>query len=153
MGIGGFDTMGDGDVLLTPEGGLAIKLLNKTGADSVKGTLVNASDTTDEAFALSPADCICPIGVVYQDGRADGELTFVVISGVAEVLLEDSTAATKGYWVRTSTTQIGRADATTQLPSGGTIAAIHEHMSEIGHCIKSAEAGTDVLIKIIMHFN
>ena len=153
MGIGGFDTMGDGDVRMTPEGGLAIKMINNTGSPSVKGLLVSASSTLDEAFDLTVADCICPIGVVYQEGIADGELCFVVIAGVAEVLLEDSTAATKGYWVRTSTTQVGRADATTNLPSGGTIAAIHEHMSEIGHCIKSAGAGTDVLIKIIMHFN
>jgi len=39
------------------------------------------------------------------------------------------------------------------LDFGGGIPELDEHMSEIGHCIESKTAGTNVLAKIIMHFN
>jgi hypothetical protein len=73
----------------------------------------------------------------------------VVVSGIADVLLQDSTASTRGYWVRTSTTTAGRADATNADPPGLVVA----HMSEIGHCLQSQIAGTNVLARCVLHFN
>jgi len=69
------------------------------------------------------------------------------------VLLQDGTASTRGYWVRTSTTTAGRADATNVAPPGGTVSALEEHLKEIGHCLETKGSGTDVLAKCILHFN
>jgi hypothetical protein len=135
-------------VKFTPEGGLAVLVTNKTGSDTVKGTLVDASTATDNAFSLTEADDADIIGIVYEDGIADGEEAWVVIAGIADVLLKDSTAATRGNWVMSSDT-IGRADATASAPPG--LAAAH--FQEIGHCVQSAGAGTDVLARCILHFN
>jgi hypothetical protein len=136
---------------ITPNGGLAIKLTNLTGAPSVKGTLVETNETTSGGFEVL-SDLYDCIGAVYEDGVADGEQCWVVISGVAEVLLKDTTAATTGNWVKASDVN-GRADATLELPSGGTIGQLQEHFQEIGHCIETVASGTDVLAKIVMHFN
>ena len=137
----------------TLEGGRAIKLTNKTGVASVKGIVVKPSSSTDYAVDVCGADGVDPIGVVYEDGIADGSEVWVVISGIAEVLLEDSTATTRGYWARTSITQAGRADITAALPPEGTIQALENHFSEIGHSIQSVTAGTDKLARIVMHIN
>lgn len=137
----------------TKEGGLAVYLINKTGAPSVKGTVVTAFGSVDESFDVALVSDAQPIGIVYNSGVADGGKTLVVISGKAEVLLEDTTASTRGYWVATSTTQAGRADATLAVPPGGGIPELDRHMAEIGHCLESKNAGTNVLAKCIIHFN
>jgi len=139
-------------IRFTEEGGFAVLLTNKTGSASVKGDLVEASASTDNAFAQAGVSDTHPIGVVYEAGVADGSECWVVVSGIAEVLLKDTTAATRGYWVMTSDTA-GRADATLAAPPGGGISELDQHMREIGHCIESKTAGTDVLAKIVMHFN
>lgn len=139
--------------VLTPEGGIAIYLKNKTGAPSVKGTLVNTESSEDYSIDIAGADEPDIIGAVYEDGVADGELVLVVILGVADVLLEDGTASTRGYWCRISETQAGRADITNAAPPGGTISAIEGHFREIGHCMESKLSGVDILARILMHFN
>jgi hypothetical protein len=146
-------TDGAAKVTLTPEGGIAIALTNKTGSASVKGELVEASTGTDNAFEQMSADSNHPIGAVYEAGVADGSECWVVIYGRCQVLLEDGTAATRGYWVRTSENDAGRCDATNSGPAGGTIGALEAHMCEIGHCLESQGSGTDVLCYIMMHFN
>lgn len=137
---------------LTNEGGYAVKMTNKTGANSIKGILVDVSDTVDNAFKIEESDGIDVIGVVYEDGITDGDDCWIVIEGTAEVLLKDGTAATRNYWVKTSDVA-GRADATNPAPPGGTIAALSEHFGEIGHCLESKTSGTDILCKIIIHKN
>ena len=137
----------------TDEGGLAIRLVNKTGAASVKGTLVGAGSTVTKSFETLTADVPKCIGAVYDDGIADGELCWVVTGGLCQVLLEDTTAATAGYWVKVSDNDNGRADAQNLSPPGGTITALEDHLSEIGHCLETVSAGTDKLCWILMHFN
>lgn len=139
--------------ILTKEGGIAIPFINKTGAPSVKGTLVIASSTTDSGVEICPADNPDIIGIIYQDGILDGDDVLVVISGKAEVLLQDLTSATRGYWVRISVTQNGRADITNASPPGGGIPQADIHFRELGHCIESKASGTDVLTNIVLHFN
>ena len=134
----------------TPEGGLAIKLTNKTGGASVKGSVVHCSETTDDAFDLQ-ADEFDAMGVVYENGIADGSDCLVVVAGIADVLLKDGTAATRGYWAKASDTD-GRAEVTT-APSGIGALDVGEHFREIGHCIESKGSGSDVLAKCILHFN
>ncbi|MDD2365163.1 MAG: hypothetical protein PHN84_03270 [Desulfuromonadaceae bacterium] len=138
---------------LTPLGGVAVQLINKTGAPSVKGSLVCPSPSTDAAVRLTETDDIDPCGVILNSGVSDGSDVWVVVSGVAEVLLEDSTAATRGYWARTSITQAGRANITAAVPAGGTITAIEAHMKEVGHSLESVTAGTNKLCRIFFHTN
>jgi len=138
------------DKLITPIGGVAVKFINKTGATSVKGNVLELSATTERAVRLQ-ADEYDAMGVVYESGIADGEEMWVVITGIAEILLEDGTAGTLDYWVRASDTD-GRGDML-PVPPGGTIQEIDNHFKEIGHCLQTVSAGTDILCKIILHFN
>jgi len=144
--------MGSSKMLLTPEGGFAVLLTNETGANSVKGELVKPDTAADDAFILTAGDDQEIIGVVYESGVADGSECYVVIGGIAEVLLKDTTASTHGNWVKTSDTA-GRADASNAAPPGGGVVQLDEHMQEIGHCLESNAGGSDQLIRILMHFN
>lgn len=132
-------------VVITPDGGIAISLINKTGAASVKGTVVSTSSTTDNAF-MAQASELDSIGVVYESGIADAAACLVVVAGIADVLLKDGTASTRNHFVFASATD-GRAE-TKAVPAN-----IDEHFKEIGHCLESKIAGTDVLFKCVLHFN
>ena len=133
---------------ITPIGGLAVLLLNKTGGASVAGELVQASTTTDFAVEQADADGVQAIGAFLDDGVPDASWAWVVVSGICDVMLEDATAATHGNWVQVSGTA-GRADATNSPPSP---ASTNAHFTEIGHCIQTAGAGSDVKARIVMHF-
>jgi hypothetical protein len=137
-------------VKFTPEGGLAVLLTNKTGAASVKGTVVTTSTTQDNAFSTETAEFEAA-GIVYDSGVADGAECWVVVSGIAEVLIKDGTAATRGFWTRCADTD-GRAEPTA-APTGIGALDVAEHFKEIGHCLESKAAGTDVLAKVLLHFN
>jgi len=139
-----------GNQMDTADGGTAVQIINKTGAASVKGTIVDLH-SDDNSFQLS-AEESDTIGVVYEAGVADGALCWLTITGKAKVMLVDATASTAGYWVYASDTA-GRANATSALPPGGSIASIDNHFKEIGHCLESKTAGTDVLALINLHFN
>lgn len=141
--------------ILTKEGGIAIPFINKTGANSIKGTLVNTESSIDMGVRVVQSTLDEPdiIGVIYEDGIPDGEEVLVIISGIAEVLIHDGESATRGYWCRTSELTDGRADITNAAPPGGTINAIEGHFREIGHCLETKSSGTDVLVKIVLHFN
>ena len=139
-------------VAITDIGGLAVHATNKTGANSVKGTVIMTSTGTDGAFMTAGADSTATVGIVYEDGIADGDKCWVVISGIAQVLLKDNTASTRGYWVQMSDVA-GRADATVAAPPGGGVPEIDNHMQEIGHAVQTQAAGTDVLCTIVLHLN
>ena len=139
-------------MVITPLGGIAIRIINKTGVASVKGTLVSYSAAVDNAFVLSAINEDQAIGIVYEVGVADGGLCWTIILGCAEVLLENTTAGTHGNWVFASGT-VGRADATLAAPPAGGVAQLDQHMQEIGHCLENVVGGTDVLCKIKTQFN
>jgi hypothetical protein len=132
--------------ILTKEDGIAIWFINDTGADSVKGTILEPSSLIDLAVSLEETGGINPIGVMYSDGIPDGEPVLVVISGLAEVLVDAAAAVTRGYWAGTSDTTAGRAQVRNSPPA--TVA----HDQEIGHYMESKAGGPDVLAKIIVHF-
>lgn len=132
-------------IKFTAEGGLAIKLTNKTGSASVKGTIVRASTSNDNAFILSGVSSDEPVGIVYDNGIADASECWIIVSGIAEVLLKDGTACTRGDWAGVSDTS-GRAYASTEP------AAAAGHDTEIGHFIESKGSGTNVLAKLVLHF-
>ena len=134
----------------TPEGGSTFTLTNGTGSASVKGSVVSASTSADSSFILQ-TNQYDAIGIVYESGIANGQPCRVVYSGIAEVLFEDGVAPVRGYWVQAHTTD-GRATNLTE-PSGGGFVNSNEHFKEIGHCLESKSAGTDVLAKCVVHFN
>lgn len=138
------------NIKFTADGGIAVQLINKTGAASVKGSVVSAG-SIDKSFALNTNE-FNAIGAVFEADVADGSPCWVTFAGMAYVLLADGTAATAGYWVKSHATD-GRADASAALPTGGSFAGVDDHFKEIGHCLETKIAGTNVLCKIMMHFN
>lgn len=139
-------------ILHTDIGGLAIQLTNKTGAPSIKGSVVSASTLNDMSIVLQSTE-LDSIGVVLESGIADGGLCWVVIQGIAEVLLKDNTAATRGNWVIAADTD-GRANATQPTPQPNNTLSEHTtHFKEIGHCVESIVAGENKLAKVVLHFN
>lgn len=143
---------GNNKVGISELGGIAVKLNNGSGVASVKGTIVIADTNADDSFDIAGADEVQPIGIVYDDGVADGSECWVIIYGIADVLLKDTTASVHGNWVYTSDVA-GRADATLLVPPGGGIPELDVHMGEVGHCIESKGADTDVLTRVCLHFN
>lgn len=138
----------------TGERGTQMRLINKTGSNSVKGTVAEADDAVDQAFDVIPANEPDPIGIVYESGVADGSEAWVWMPGsLCQVLLEDGTAATRENWVYISQTDAGRADATNSTPPGGTISALEDHFEELGHAAETQGSGTDVLALIHFHVN
>jgi hypothetical protein len=141
----------NGKIRFTPEGGYAIKVINDTGANSVKGTIMEASKAVDEAVILAGIDDPDPMGIMYSDGIADGEEVWVVVSGIAEVLY--STAVTRGTFARVPET--GDASATAGYAIAEALPAppfaTNKHFQELGHPLESI--GAPGLAKTIIHFN
>lgn len=142
-----------GKTKMTTTGGFAILLTNKTGGATVQGQLVIADVNNNDAVVLTDADNDECFGVFLESGKGNNEEVWVVVSGIADVAMEDNTAATRGNWVRTSITEAGYADATnatTPAPASFT------HFNEIGHCIETVAAGgigTHILARCVLHFN
>lgn len=139
------------NICFTAEGGLAVKLINKTGAPTVKGYCVSVGSAADNGVhlvAVGAPDCI---GVFYESDVAADEATWVVISGIADVYFWTDTV--RGYFVRT-----GTASDTGEV-SGQAIAeavpttpfATDKHFMEIGHCIETRTGAG--LAKCVLHFN
>jgi len=140
------------NIKFTPEGGLAVRMINKTGSDSVKGSVVSVSTTTADGVELQ-ADEFDAFGIMYDNDVADGDYCWIVVSGIAQVLLKDTTTSTVGYWVIAADTD-GRADATQPTPTPNNTLNEHtQHFKEIGHCMETQSSGTDVLAKCVLHFN
>lgn len=126
--------------------GIGRKLINKTGAASIKGTVVSTSTTTDFAFMVAVANCDECIGIVYTNGVADGDPCLIIEGFSADVLLKDATASAHGNWAGMSDVA-GRADM-----SGASPPAAPQHFEEIGHCLETKGANTDVLAEADIHF-
>ena len=93
---------------LTPEGGIAIKLINKTGANSVANAAVTASSSHDNAVELAKmnvegegAQCL---GAFYESGVADGSAAWIVIAGLGKARIQTNTTVTPGARLEPSQT-------------------------------------------------
>ena len=128
---------------ITPEGGYAVKLTNKTGAPSVKGQIVSHKGTVANAFGLTAVDATHCLGVVYESGVADAAECWVVVGGIAQVLMKN--AATMGHICRiplnTDEGAAGYAMDAAQSPSAS--------VYKIGDVLETAEA--EVLCKVLLH--
>jgi hypothetical protein len=138
-------------MMMTPDGGLAVQLVNKTGAIAVKGSLVSMHTTIDSAVQLAAADSAVVCGVIGDYGAVDGDPVWVVIAGNADVLLQDSTLAIRSGWARVSATVSGRADITNAAPPNGSIANADIHFKGIGCSQQSVSAGTNKLCRVLLN--
>lgn len=132
----------------TPIGGLAIKVTNETGFDTIAGQLVKTDPATDDAVILAAAGDTECIGVFLDSGIADGSEAWVVVNGIADVALDDNVAAVRGNWMATGV--LAGYARTSASP-----AASPQHFEEIGHCIESVSAGgggTHILARCVLHF-
>lgn len=137
------------DVMQTAGGGYAVRMVNDTGAATIKGTLVEASSSVKKGCSVAAAAAIDPIGVIFDAGVADGDSCWVVVIGLCQALMEDATDGTMNNWVGSSTTQAGRVDCTDASPPNAT-----RHFEENGHCMETTTgAGDDVLCWISPHWN
>lgn len=137
---------------MTPEGGFAVRMINKTGATSVKGYVVDQSSTDDRAVDLIVVDIPDVFGVIWNSGVPDGSYVWVVISGVADVYYIGNT--TRKYFARGFLTADGAgyvegqalAEAVPTSPF-----ASDKHFYEIGHVLESRVG--EGLAKTMLHFN
>lgn len=138
-------------IMFTPEGGIAVKLTNKTGVASVKGSTCHVSTTTNNAVQYTPIGEPDTIGVMYEDGVADGAETWIVVSGIADVLFVGST--TREYLARTFISGDAGAVAGKAMaePIPTSPFATDKHFAEIGHVLESRTGAG--LAKCILHFN
>jgi len=88
--------------MITPEGGFAVRLVNKTGASSIRGTMVVASTTYDMSFELGSN--YSPLGFVWESGVADAQFTWVVVAGIAPMFVLAGQTAVLGQYVELSGT-------------------------------------------------
>lgn len=129
-------------IKLTAIGGYAIKLTNKSGANSVAGEVVIASTANADAVASGAASELQPIGVFLDDGITDGSEAWIVVSGIADVKA-DGTGWALGDRIVTSAT--AKRGAVNNAPT----AAVH--FQELGHAIEAAAA--NALGRCVLHQN
>ena len=133
---------GGAKVQMTSIGGIAVKLTNKTGGNTIAGHIVKTSTMTDDAFVLVGVNETNPIGIVLETGVSDGSETWVAVSGIAKVLV-DAGGCVRGD--RLITGAIGGFATVDNAP------AVAVHFQEIGHCIETRVGAG--LARCILHFN
>ena len=129
---------------ITPEGGYAVKLTNKTGAPSVKGQIVSHEGTVANAFGLTAVGANHCLGVVYESGIEDAAECWVVVSGIAQVLMKN--AATMGHICRIPlNTDDSKAAGYAMAAEQSGTASVYK----IGDVLETADA--EVLCKVLLH--
>lgn len=126
---------------LTPIGGFAIALTNNTSVASVEGQVVEADDTDENSYKKADGSAVDAIGVVYNAGVADGSEVWIVIAGIAEVLLDGGGCVHHDRLITSGTA--GSADVS-NTPAVGV------HFQEIGHAIETVVGAG--LAKAVLHF-
>ncbi len=128
---------------LTLIGGYAIKITNKTGGNTVAGQLIKPDTLNDDAFITIAANDQEIIGIVLDAGIADGSEAWVVVAGIADVLMDAGGSASGDRAISSATA--GSADV---WNVGGAVAT---HFQEIGHCIETRVGAG--LARCVLHFN
>lgn len=138
-------------VKLTPEGGIAVKLTNKTGSASVAGNVVSAHGSVNNAVALIVKDVPAPIGVFYESGIADGAEAWVVVAGIADVYFTGNVSLgniARGFITADGASYVAGQALNDTIPNP---LSDDKHFYEIGHCL-AARTGAG-LAKVCLHFN
>jgi len=135
---------------ISVEGGLMVRLINKTGGASVKGHVMSIGAIANSVDKIV-VDVPDVIGVAYESGIADGAYMWVVVAGIADVYFIGNT--TIGHIAR------GFLTADAGYVSGQALSeayptapfASDKHFYEIGHVLE-ARVGAG-LAKCVLHFN
>lgn len=138
-------------VIFTPEGGVAVWMVNKTGAASFKGAVVDTHGSVANAVRLVPVDIPDAMGVIYDDGVADGEEVRVVFSGKAEVFFVSSVSLRYFARITTAADTDDEAGKAIAEPFPTTPFATDKHFMEIGHVLE-ARTGAGLALTML-HFN
>ncbi len=134
----------------TNERGYLLKLINRTGASSVKGSLVTPSTSADREVVLQ-SDEYDTVGVVQEANIAQGqEMWTWMVGSICQVLMAASTPVGHGDLLLAASVD-GRATAASNI--GVSLPAASTHFKECGHFLQSASAGENVLALAILHFN
>lgn len=132
------------NIMITPDGGLAIRVYNNTGSTLLKGRVVKVDTGIDNGVVLTAVSDPDPVGIVYVD-ILTGQWGWIVVGGYAEVYVDNAGATPREAWIGVSTTTVG------QCTSSGVPATATDHFRECGHTVKS-RAGPGLVMSII-HFN
>lgn len=134
----------------TGERGFLARVTNRTGHTSVKGELVTTSTTADNEIVLQTNE-YDTFGVIAEAGIAQGQPVWMWnIGSICLVLYKDGVAATRGNLLIAADTD-GRA---IDIANPGTgLPAAEIHFKECGHVMQSVNAGTNVLVLAMLHFN
>lgn len=136
-----------GKVGLTGTGGLAVRLTNATNLSTLKGCAVTSASGSNFAFQL-PAVDYDVIGFVYESGIAANKEAWIVVSGIAEVLIDG--AASSEDFLR----HVGNGRLTSSAgPTGLGALNADVHFKECGHCLQTVTSGAAQLVKALIHFN
>jgi uncharacterized protein (TIGR02145 family) len=128
-------------VKFTEEGGIAILLTNKTGAASIKGTVVKMHTDIDNAVIIAPTNDRTVSGIIYESGVQDGDEVWICTSGKTKVLINDGEACVRGQWAI-----LGTNGRVTSVPNP---AIYFWYSGLIGIFTESKEIGTNVLATVI----
>lgn len=137
--------------MFTADGGIARKMVNKTGAASVKGTVVETGATVANSFALVGVGDPDPVGVVYEDGVADGSECYVVFTGAAKVFYVGATSLHDFARVCVAGDTDDEAGKAISEAAPVSPFATDKHFQEIGHVIEAI--GSAGLALTMIHFN
>ncbi len=127
---------------LTPLGGLAILLTNKSGAVSVAGDVIQSHATIADAVIVADASATNVFGAFYESGIADGSSAWIVVAGKADIHMDAGGCSVQDRIITSATA--GRGDVS-NAP------AVAVHFQEIGHAIEAAAANANALC--VIHFN
>ena len=139
-----------GSDAVTNERGFLVKVTNRTGETSVKGKLVSASTSQDNAVILQANEYDC-FGIIAESGIANESEMWIWVNGsICQVMYKDGVKATHGEIAICADTD-GRADRVVNPGAG--VPAIETHFKEIGHIMQTVDAGTNILALTMIHFN
>jgi hypothetical protein len=110
----------------------------------------NANGLSVDRATRGQAD---PFGAFYESGVPDDELAWVVVAGLADLLLEpDGGGSYKRGWVSVSSTRSGTVRVSAAPPTTpGSWADVQAHMLECGHSLQQRDGGE--LFRAAVHFN
>ena len=132
-------------------GGGLVKVINKTGAPSVIGTVLTVSSSTDMGVQKIVVDVPTPIGVIIEKGIPDGGEVWMQTSGIVDVYFVGS--ATRGNLARGFITGDAGYVAGQALSEAAPVAPFgtDKHFYEIGHVMESRTGAG--LARVCLHFN
>lgn len=133
---------------ITSSGGVYIQMLN-TDASVKKGNVVSVNSSyTNSIENINSSNINRKIGVYNSTITNIGNYIPIVISGIADVLVEDNTSVSKGDYVILSKTQWGR------IKSNGTTNVSDTDLNYyIGIATSSCTSGIDNTITVFLDMN